>query len=237
MPLSRSPRLWLAVVVMVLLSACSGSTAPTPHPSPTPKPAPTASPTPLPPDTMSVGVLGVGVGTFDLAAFPVARLKNEAKYHGASSVVVHFVTHRAGKTLGSLDSVAVNLAPGETLAVSGDCTDACNGATGVEATVTVGSWPTSIGPVFITTSAAYACQPCHAAHGYGNVRGKLTPSSAVSAGVAVVGFAVCENSAGVILGGGFEEFIWQVGSSLDANVPVVLNAAPASCALGASIGW
>jgi hypothetical protein len=55
--------------------------------------------------------------------------------------------------------------------------------------------------------------------------------------MAVVGFAVCENGAGVILGGGFEEFIWQAGTSLDANVPVVLNAAPASCALGASIGW
>jgi hypothetical protein len=236
-PLS-SPRLWLAVASMLLLSACSGAPTTTPAaPSRTPAPTPTASPTPLPPDTMAVGVLGVGVGTFDLAAFPVARLKNEAKYHGAASVMVHFVTHRAGKTLGSLDSVAVNLAPGETLAVSADCTDACNGATSVGATVTVGSWPTSIGPVFISASATYACQPCHMAHGYGNVKGTLTPSSPVSAGMAVVGFAVCENGAGVILGGGFEEFIWQAGTSLDANVPVVLNAAPASCALGASIGW
>ena len=31
-----------------------------------------------------VGVLGLGIGTFDLAAFPVASLKNEAKYHGAA---------------------------------------------------------------------------------------------------------------------------------------------------------
>lgn len=233
----RSPRLCLVGGAMLLVSACSGTTTTTPTPSRTPTPEATASATPLPPDTLSVGVLGVGVGTFDLAAFPVARLKNEAKFHGAASVVVHFVTRRSGKALGSLDSVAVNLAPGETLAVTGDCTDACNGATGVAATVTVGSWPTSIGPVFITASASYSCQPCHAAHGYGNVRGTLTPSSAVSAGVAVVGFAVCENSAGVILGGGFEEFIWQAGSSLDASVPVVLDAAPASCALGASIGW
>ncbi len=64
------------------------------------------------------GVLGLGIGTFDLAAIPVATLKNEAKYHGAAAVVVHFVTHRSGKTLGSLESVAVNLAPGETLAVT-----------------------------------------------------------------------------------------------------------------------
>ena len=74
-------------------------------------------------------------GTFDLAAIPVANLKNDAKYHGAASVMVHFVTHRTGRTLGSLDSVAVNLGPGETLAVTADCTDACDGATSVTATV------------------------------------------------------------------------------------------------------
>jgi hypothetical protein len=186
---------------------------------------------------MSVGLLGLGIGTFDLAAFPVASLKNEAKYHGAAGVIVHFVTHRDGRTLGSLESLAVNLAPGETLAVSADCTDACNHATSVVATVSVGSWPTSIGPIFPTEAAAYSCHPCHSANGYGNVTGTITPSSALASGEAVVGFAVCENKAGAILGGGFEEFIWQSGSTLSANVPVVLNAAPSSCALGASTGW
>jgi hypothetical protein len=233
----RLPMLWLAAVSAMLLSACSGAATPTPAPSQTPPATPSPSATPLPPDTLSVGVIGLGIGTFDLAAIPVANLKNEAKFHGAASVVVHFVTHRAGRTLGSLDSVHVNLAPGETLAVTGDCTDACNGATSVAATVTVGSWPTSIGPIFTTAPAAYSCQPCHATHGYGSVKGTLTPSSAVSAGVAVVGFAICENSAGVILGGGSEEFVWQAGSSLSADVPVVLNAAPSSCLLGASTGW
>ena len=236
MPRVRSPLLWLAGVAMVLLSACSGTVARTATPSPTATPTP--SPTALPPDTLTVGVVGVGVGTFDLAAIPVARIRNEAKYHGAASVVVHFVTHRAGHTLGSLDSeAAVNLAPGETLAVTGDCTDACNGATSVDATVTVGSWPTSIGPTFPTLSATYSCQPCHPAHGYGNVKGTLTPSDPVSAGVAVVSYAVCENAAGVILGGGYEEAVWQVGSTLSADVPVVLNAGPATCAIGASTGW
>lgn len=229
--------LWLVGLTAVLLSACSGASTPTPDPSHTPVPTPTPFPTPLPPDTMSVGLLGLGVGTFDLAAFPVASLKNEATYHGALGVKVHFVTRRNGRTLGSLDSVAVNLGPGETLAVSGDCTDACNGATSVVATVTVGSWSTSIGPIFTTEAAAYSCDPCHSAHGYGNVTGTLTPSSKVSSGEAVVGFAVCENKAGAILGGGFEEFIWQSASTLSANVPVVLNAAPSSCALGASTGW
>jgi hypothetical protein len=236
---TRSHLPGLAAIAMLLLAACSGAPASTP--TPTPKPSatatPTRSPAPLPPDTQAVGVLGVGIGTFDLAAFPVARLKNEAKYHAAASVIVHFVTHRAGRTLGSLDSIAVNLGPGEILAVSGDCTDACNGATSVAATVNVGSWPTTIGPIFTTASATYACQPCHSSHGYGSVRGMLLPSTPVSAGVAVVGFAVCQNSAGVILGGGSEQFIWRAGSSLAVVVPVVLNAAPASCALGASTGW
>jgi hypothetical protein len=235
----RSPGsalLCLTGIAVLLLAACSGA-APTPTPTSTPTPTPTPSPTPLPPDTMSVGLLGLGIGTFDLAAFPVASLKNEAKYHGAAGVIVHFVTHRDGRTLGSLESLAVNLAPGETLAVSADCTDACNHATSVVATVTVGSWPTSIGPIFTTEAAAYSCHPCHSANGYGNVTGTITPSSTLASGEAVVGFAVCENKAGAILGGGFEEFIWQSGSTLSANVPVVLNAAPSSCALGASTGW
>ena len=38
--------------------------------------------------------------------------------------------------------------------MTGDCTDACNGATSVVATVTVGSWPTDIGPIFTTASGA-----------------------------------------------------------------------------------
>lgn len=237
MPHPRSRLPWPALVGIVLLTACSGARSPTPTPAPTASATPAPSPTPLPPDTLAVGVLGVGVGTFDLAAFPVARLENEAKYHAAASVMVHFVTRRAGHTLGSVESSAVNLGPGEILAVSGDCTDACDGATSVAATVEVGSWTTSIGPIFATASAGYGCQPCHEAHGYGSVKGTLRPSTAVSAGVAVVAFAVCQSSAGVILGGGTEQFVWQAGSSLAVEVPVVLNAAPASCALGASTGW
>jgi hypothetical protein len=236
MPRLRSPLLLLAGVAVVLLSACSSPSTPTPGPSQTPLPT-TPSPTPLPPDTMSVGMLGLGIGTFDLAAIPVASLKNEAKFHGAAGVVVHFVTHRNGHTLGSLETVPVNLGPGETLAVTADCTDACNGATSVAATVTVGSWPSDLGPTFTTAPGVYRCDPCRPGHGYGNVLATLTPSASLSSGGAVVGFAVCENKAGVILGGGSEQFVWQSGATLSANVPVVLNAAPSSCALGASTGW
>jgi hypothetical protein len=235
MPQRRSWLLLPAGAVCLLLAACSSTATSTP--TPTHLATPTPSTTPLPRDTMTVSVLASGVGTFDLAAIPVAELKNDAKFHGAASVIVHFVTHRSGGNLGSLESVAVNLAPGETLAVTADCTDACNGATSVSATVEVGSWPTAIGAVFTTASARYSCQPCHSAHGFGEVKGTLTPSSTIAAGQAVVAFAVCRNRAGAILGGGSEEFVWQSGATLSADVPVVVNAAPASCSLGASTGW
>ncbi len=238
MPQRRSWLFLPAIAAGVLLASCSSTPASTPTPAPTqPAATPTPSPSPLPPDTMTIAVLASGVGTFDLAAIPVANLKNNARYHGAASVIVHFVTHRSGHNLGSLESVAVDLAPGETLAVAADCTDACNGATSVTATVEVGSWPAAIGAVFTTAPAAYSCAPCHSGHGYGEVKGMLTPSSTIAAGQAVVGYAVCHNKAGAILGGGSEEFVWQSGASLSADVPVVVNAAPASCSLSASTGW
>jgi len=219
------------------VAACGGASAPTPSPTAAHATSPTPSATPLPPDTMSVSVLATGVGTFDLAAFPVADLKNNASYHGAASVVAHFVTHRSGRTLGSLQTVPVNLGPGETLAVTAECVDACDDATSVAVTVTVGSWPTSSGPLFVSAGAPYSCNPCHRGHGFGDVKGTLTPSSALSSDNPVVGFAVCRNHAGAILGGGTEQFVWQAGTSLAVDVPVVLSAAPASCALGASTGW
>jgi hypothetical protein len=186
---------------------------------------------------MTVAVIATGVGTYALAAIPVAYLHNNAAFHGASSVVAHFSIHRTGRTLGSLDAVPVNLAPGETLAVTADCTDACNGATSVGVTVTVGAWATLVGPVFATVPAAYSCGPCHAGHGFGDARGMLRPSSPIAQGTAVVGFATCRNRAGTILGGGSAEIVWQAGATLAIDVPVVLNAAPASCSLGASTRW
>jgi hypothetical protein len=231
----RSPLLLLAGSGALVLAACSGTAGPTP--TPTHSSAPTPSPTPLPPDTLTVSIMANGIGTFDLAAFPVANLKNNASYHGAAMVKAHFVTHKAGKTLGSLESIAVNLGPGETLAVSADCTDACNGATSVSVTVTVGSWPTDAGPIFTTAAAAYSCSPCRTGHGFGDVKGTLQPSATLVTGSAVVAFAVCHSASGAILGGGTEEFVWQGGTTFAVDVPVVLNAAPASCALGASTGW
>jgi hypothetical protein len=233
----RSSLLCLVSTGALTLSACSGSPAATRTPMQTASPAPSSTPTPLPPDTLTVAVLAAGVGTFALAAIPVAELKNKAAFHGAASVIAHFVTHRSGRTLGSVDSVPVNLGPGETLAVTADCTDACNGATSVSVTVSVGSWPTTIGPVFTTGPASYSCHPCRAGHGYGDAKRTLAPSPAIASGSAVVGFAVCRNRAGVILGGGSEELVWPGGTSLAVDIPVVVNAPPASCTLGASTGW
>jgi hypothetical protein len=235
MLLRRSPLTLLAGATALSVAACSGASTPTPTPTHSVTPTPTA--TPRPPDTMTVSVLATGVGTFDLAAFPVADLKNNASYHGAASVVAHFVTHRAGRTLGSLQTIPVNLGPGETLAVTAECVDACDGATSVAVTVTVGSWPTGIGPLFVSAGAPYSCNPCHSGHGFGDVKGTIKPSSALSSGNPVVGYAVCRNPAGVILGGGTEQFVWPSATTLAVDVPVVLNASPASCALGASTGW
>jgi hypothetical protein len=233
----RSALLCLVSTGALMLSACSGSTTTSPTPARTASPAPSSTPTPLPPDKLTVAVLAAGVGTFALAAIPVAELKNNAAFHGAASVIAHFVTHRSGRTLGSLDSVPVNLGPGETLAVTADCTDACNGATSASVSVTVGSWPTSIGAVYKTAPAAYSCHPCRAAHGYGDAKGTLTAGSAIASGSAVVGFAACRNRAGTILGGGSAELVWPGGTSLHMDIPVVVNAPPASCTLGASTGW
>ena len=135
--------------------------------------------------------------------------------------------------------MAVNLGPGETLAVTGDCTDACNGATSVVATVTVGSWPTDIGPIFATASAAYSLRAMpRLVTASATSVATLTPSASLvlgSCGGGVRGLP--KTSAGAILGGGSEQFVWQVGIDAFRQRPVVLNAAPSSCALGASTGW
>jgi hypothetical protein len=233
----RSALLWLLSGAALTLSACSSAATSSPTPRPTPSPAPSSSPTPLPPDRLTVTVLGAGVGTFALAAIPVAELRNNAAFHGAASVVAHFATHRSGRNLGSLASVPVNLGPGESLHVTADCTDACNGATSVSVTVTVGSWPIAVGAVFSTVPAAYSCHPCRAGHGYGDVRGTLSASSVITSGRAVVGFAACRNRAGAIIGGGSEELVWPGGTSFTVDIPVVVSAPPSACALGASAGW
>ena len=48
-------------------------------------------------------------------------------------------------------------------------------------------------------------------------------------------FASCSNAAGTIIGGGSRQLLWpQAGGSLDLDVPVIVNAPPASCQVGAT---
>jgi hypothetical protein len=219
------------------VTGCGSPSGPTRSPA-----APTHSPTPAPtptlaPDQEVVTVTATGVGTFDLATIPVAVLQNTASRHGAAMVVVHFVTHRSdGRTLGSLDSVPVNLGPGETLAVTADCTDACVNASGTDATVAVGAWVAKPGVLLAAGAAAYSCGNCGAGHGHGDTTGSITAPH-LADGAAVVVFASCSGADGSIVGGGSEEIVWPGGPALNVDVPVLVNSPPASCRLGASTGW
>jgi len=212
--------------------------APT-SPSATPTPVATPTPTPAPADTETVTVVATGVGTWQLATIPVAVLHNDAARHGAEEVVVHYSTRSpSGRPLGKLDSQAVNLAPGETLPVAGDCTDACNSAGSVGVTVTIGLWTATYGASFTAAGAAYRCGAgaCGGGHGQGYVTGTLT-TSGVRQGAAVATFAACSGPAGAIVGGGVAQTQWQGGSTAPVEVPVLVNRAPATCRLGASTGW
>jgi len=219
------------------LAACASPAVTTRSPAP-PTHSATAVPTPtLPPDQEAVVVAATGVGTFDLATIPVAVLHNTASRHGAAMVVVHFVTHRSdGRTLGSLDSVPVNLGPGETLAVTADCTDACVNASGTAATIAVGAWVSKPGVALAAGPAAYRCGNCGSGHGHGDTTGSITAAH-LADGAAVVVFASCVGADGSIVGGGSEEIVWPGGPALSVDVPVLVNSAPAACQLGASTGW
>ena len=222
-----------------LVVACGSTPRPTPTPTPrhTPTPAP-ATPTPGP-DTENVSVQASGVGSWQLVAIPVAVLHNDARRHGAEEVVVHFTTHGPGGETNTLDSEAVNLAPGETLPVAADCTDGCNGATGVDVLLTVGLWTATIGPSFTAGPAAYTCGTgaCGGGQGEGSVAGQLTASATLAQGTTLVAAAVCTDAGGVIVGAGETQTGWAGGASAGVHVPVIVNRSPASCQIGASTGW
>jgi hypothetical protein len=236
----RSALNTIAVTVAVLgaLAAC-GPAQPTATPkASTPTPTPTPRPTPTPtPDSESVSVVATGVGTYLLAAIPVAVIHNDAHAHATTGVIVHFTTHRGnGAPLGSLDAVPVNLLAGETLAVAANCTDACNNAAGADATVTIGHWLDTGGISVTAAGATYQCGTCRGGHGYGHVNGTLT-AAGLASNAAVVAFAVCRDAGGAILGGGVSHLVWPGGASFAIEVSVVINDTPAACELGASTGW
>ncbi|MGH7686057.1 MAG: hypothetical protein ACREN2_04485 [Candidatus Dormibacteria bacterium] len=240
MPNLRAAALVVVACAAVLSAACGAATSTpsarvttTTHTSTTPAASAAA-------DNQTVSVVTTGVGAWQLVAIPVAMLKNNAAHHGAAAVVVHFVTHGpGGGTLGSLDSEAVNLAPGETLPVAADCTDGCNGATTTDVKVDVGSWTTSSGPFFTAVAGTFQCGTgsCNGGgHGQGTVSGQLTVSR-LAQDVSIVEFAVCTDAAGTIMGAGTTQTIWPGGGTSAAHVPVIVNNAPAACQLSASAGW
>lgn len=226
-----------AVSLACVLAACgsAGGTTATPTPA-----GHTATPTPAPAaDNQTVSVVTTGVGAWQLVAIPVAVLHNNAAHHGAAAVVVHFTTHGAGgQTLGSLDSQAVNLAPGATVPVAADCTDGCNDATQTDVTVSVGSWTTSTGPSVTTAAGTYQCTTgaCGGGHAQGSVSGTLA-ATRVAADTSIVAFAVCTDSGGAVVGAGVTQTVWRGGATGEVHVPVIVNSAPAACQLGASAGW
>lgn len=226
-----------AASLACLLAACGSGATPSPtpaavHHTPTPTPAPV-------PDMQTISVVTTGVGAWQLVAIPVAVLHNNAAHHGAAGVVVHFITHAAdGRTLGALDSEAVNLAPGATLPVAADCTDGCNNATTTDVTVSVGNWTTSSGPSVATAPGAYECSTgaCGGGHAQGTVSGTLSASH-IAADTSIVTYAACTDSGGAIVGAGVTQTVWPGGTSARVRVPVIVNSPPAACQLGASAGW
>jgi len=227
-----------AAAAVLAVAACGSGSSSTPPPTShrgTPTPAPTPTP---PPDTLSVAVSTTGVGAWQLVAVPVAVLHNTATRHGAKGVVVHFTTFGAnGKPQHTLNSVAVNLPPAATVAVTADCTDVCNDAASASATVDVTSWVESAGIGFTGSATSYACSAGCGGRQSGEVSATITASGTVASGSPVAVFAQCVNSAGGIIGGGASQLMWPGGSSAPVNVSAIVNRQPASCSVSASTGW
>ncbi|MGP8161104.1 MAG: hypothetical protein ACLQGJ_07770 [Candidatus Dormibacteria bacterium] len=227
-----------AAALVVTVAACGGSV---PHSaSPAPSPPHTATPSATPPasastvpDNEAVSLVASGFGAYDLEVFPVSILHNLATAHTATGVIVRFTVQFPGGSY-ALSAEPVALAPGETLAVTAQCTDSCDGAAGVGAAVTVGGWAPG-GPVVIAGSAgSYACgSPCAGSPGYeGDVSGTL--SGGVPDGTLINVSAACMDVAGTIVGGGLMQSFWSDGSTLSVTVPVLVTTPPASCQLYAT---
>jgi hypothetical protein len=216
---------------LALLAACgtSGSTTATVAPTPTFTPVPT----PTPPDSETVTLGASGVGVYQLISVPVVIIQNQAVAHSAMGVVVHLTVTRGGRPLDETDASAVDLAPQQSIAVAGDCTDTCTGANGVSATITVGSWGAANQVPVITATGASVSG--------GGGRGEANVSTTLSANgitkdVLISGFAACYSPAGAIIGGGSSTFSWAGNPAQSATIPVIVSSAVARCAVYAAIG-
>ena len=231
-------RILTAALVFVALTACSAtgarssSASPSHSQSSTPSATGTASPSSAP-DTEQVTVTASGVGAYDLQAYPVAVLHNQASAHIATGVVVGFTVHFPGGTY-ALTAEPVSLASEETLAVTALCTDSCARATSTAVSVTVGGWQVGERTVISAATATYACgSPCAGSVGYqGDVSATL--SGQLPSGTVLSLSAACEDSAGTIVGGGLTATVWPGGTPAVSSVPVLVSATPASCQLYAT---
>lgn len=230
-------RTLIAAALLLTAAACGGpSASPSPAPSHTPMVTPTPVPTPTPtpaPDTEQVSITASGFGAYDLQVYPIAVLANAASAHTATGVTVSFTVQFSGGSY-QLSTEPVSLGPGETLAVTALCTDACDGANAIQATPTVGGWATGPRVVISGSSAPYTCgSPCSGDPGYeGSVSGTLTGQ--VPSGTLVTVTAVCQNGAGNIVGGGSASSLWPAGTTAPAYVSVLTSTQPASCQLYAT---
>ena len=238
--MSRLSRFCAAGCVAALALVACGSPSVATHTA-TARPTPSPTPTPQPPDTQNVELVSSGLGVYQAVVVTVAVLHNAAIRTGVSGVIVHFVPTRSGRPLTPLDSPAVTLYPGETLAVTAYCTDTCNntGTTAdpdaVVVTVGTGTWaplpgaPLIVGPA-TTTCVVKGCL----GHGQWDLSANVG-SPELTEGTRVDLFAWCSDAAGRIIGGGQRSLPWpQAGGSLNLEVPTILSAPPASCLVGAS---
>jgi hypothetical protein len=218
------------LILACLLTAACGSPATSSTPTPTP---PTPVPTPTAPDSETVTLGASGVGVYQLISVPVVIIHNQAVAHSAMGVTVHMTLTRGGRPLDATDATAVDLAPNQSIAVAGDCTDTCTGADGVSATVTVASWGEAGQAPPITASGTGVSGA--AGRGQGDVTTTLA-AGGIAPRTLISGFAVCYSPSGAIVGGGSSTFSWGGKASQPATIPVIVSSAVAHCDAYAAIG-
>jgi hypothetical protein len=233
----------MLAAVAVGLGACGSPAVPTPLPTPPPTATPTPTPTPTPaPDVQRVDVVSKGIGVYQAVVVPVAVLHNAASRTGVSGLIVHFVLTRGGRALTPLDSPAVTLYPGETLAVTADCTDTCNSTgtapdpDGLRVTVAAGTWAPLPGSALTAAAAGFVCvSGCGGGHGQWDVAITIG-SPELSQGTRVDLFTWCTNAAGVVLGGNPPSIVlWpEAGGTLSLTLHAILSAPPRTCHVAAS---
>ncbi len=121
------------------------------------------------------------------------------------------------------------------MVTSYQCTDfPCYTADSVAVSVTPGTWASLPAAPLSATGGSFTCTRSCSGHGQWDVA-IAVGSPDLLAHEQVDLFASCSNAAGAIIGGGSRQLLWpQAGGSLNLSVPVIVNAKPASCRVGAT---